>query len=264
MAATYWISIAYRLFESRHPRELATRRARDEVMIISECTWFQVEERLKSEDRAAVPLGSTEQHAQLSLSTDSILAQRIANDAAGPLGIPVFPVVPYGITPIFLGYPGTISVRVSTYVALLRDILDSLYSQGFRRIAFVNAHGGNQPAASLAVEWMAEHRDASVKMHNWWIAPKTLAKCHEFDAVASPASWSENFPWTRLPTEVLPTQRKPMVDVPALFAKSPAEARKYLGDGVFGGPYQMPDDVMEAVWEVAVQETREFLMGPWH
>lgn len=188
MAATYWISIAYRLFESRHPRELATRRARDEVMIISECTWFQVEERLTSEDRAVVPLGSTEQHAQLSLSTDSILAQRIANDAAGPLGIPVFPVVPYGITPIFLGYPGTISVRVSTYVALLRDILDSLYSQGFRRIAFVNAHGGNQPAASLAVEWMAEHRDASVKMHNWWIAPKTLAKCHEFDAVASHAS----------------------------------------------------------------------------
>src|SRR5262245_58835874 len=98
-------------------------------MIISESTWFQVDERLKSEDRAVVPLGSTEQHAQLSLSTDTILAERIAAEAAAPLGIPVFPVVPYGITPIFLGYPGTVSLRVSTYVALLRDILDSLYSQ---------------------------------------------------------------------------------------------------------------------------------------
>jgi creatinine amidohydrolase len=54
------------------------------------------------------------------------------------------------------------------------------------------------------------------------------------------------------------------VDVPSLRAKSPQAARKLLGDGVFGGPYQMPDDVMEAVWDVAVQETRDFLMGPWH
>lgn len=233
-------------------------------MRISESTWYQVEEKLKTENRVVVPLGSTEQHAQLSLSTDTLLAERIAVDAAGPLGIPVFPAIPYGITPIFLGYPGTISIRVATYVALLRDILDSLYSQGFRRIAFVNAHGGNLPAASLAVECMAENSDASVKMHNWWIAPKTLAKLHEFDRTASHASWSENFAWTRLPDQVLPTQRKPMIDVPTLFAKSPAEARKYLGDGVFGGPYQMSDEIMDAVWKVAVQETQEFLIGPWH
>jgi creatinine amidohydrolase len=232
-------------------------------MLISESTWGQVETRLKTDDRAVVPLGSTEQHSQLSLATDTLLAERIAIDAARPLGIPVFPAVPYGITPLFLGYPGTVSLRVSTYVALLRDILDSLYAHGFRRIAFINAHGGNQPAVGLAGEWMAEHEDASVKVHDWWIAPKTLAKLHTFDAVASHASWSENFPWTRLPNEVLPTQRKPMVDVPSLRAKSPQAARKLLGDGVFGGPYQMPDDVMEAVWDVAVQETRDFLVGPW-
>jgi len=232
-------------------------------MRVSESTWFQIEAWLKSDDRAVIPLGSTEQHAQLSMSTDSILADRISNDAAAPLGIPVFPVVPYGITPMFLGYPGTVSVRVATYAALLRDMLDSLYSQGFRRIAFVNAHGGNQPAGGLAGEWMAEHRDASVKVHDWWIAPKTLAKLHEFDRVTSHASWSENFPWTRLEGEQLPTQRKPMIDVAALRAKSPIEARRFLGDGVFGGPYQMSDEVMLAVWETAVQETREFLIGPW-
>jgi creatinine amidohydrolase len=37
--------------------------------------------------------------------TDSILAERVAAEAAEPLGIPVFPVVAYGITPYFRAYP---------------------------------------------------------------------------------------------------------------------------------------------------------------
>ena len=47
-------------------------------MKISEMNWLQVEEYLKSDDRAVVPLGCTEQHAYLSLSVDSILAERVA------------------------------------------------------------------------------------------------------------------------------------------------------------------------------------------
>ena len=68
-------------------------------MKISEMNWSAVETYLKRDDRAVLPLGSTEQHAGLSLSVDSILAERIALDAAEPLGVPVFPVLPYGITP---------------------------------------------------------------------------------------------------------------------------------------------------------------------
>ena len=79
-----------------------------------------------SDDRAVLPLGSTEQHASLSLSVDSILSERVAREAAEPLGVPVFPVVAYGLTPYFLAYPGSISLRVETYVALVRDILDGL------------------------------------------------------------------------------------------------------------------------------------------
>ena len=79
-------------------------------------------------------------------SVDSILAERVAVDAAEPLGVPVFPPVTYGITPYFLAFPGTISLRVETYARLIRDVLDSLASSGFRRIVIVNGHGGNQPA----------------------------------------------------------------------------------------------------------------------
>jgi creatinine amidohydrolase len=80
-------------------------------MRVSDMNWKQVEAWLKDDDLAILPLGSTEQHAGLSLSVDSILAEKIALDAAEPLGVPVFPVMPYGLAPYFLNYPGTISLR---------------------------------------------------------------------------------------------------------------------------------------------------------
>jgi creatinine amidohydrolase len=115
-------------------------------MKIAEMNWLQVEDYLKHEDRVVLPLGSTEQHAYLSLSTDSILAERVAVEAAEPIGVMVFPVVAYGITPYFMAYPGTISLRVNTYMQVIHDILESLIQHGFKRIVFVNGHGGNTPA----------------------------------------------------------------------------------------------------------------------
>jgi creatinine amidohydrolase len=232
-------------------------------MKIAAMNWSQVENYLKHDDRAVVPLGSTEQHAGLSLMVDVILSERVAVDAAEPLGIPVFPPVPYGITPYFGAYPGTVSLRVATYTALIRDILDSLQRSGFRRILLVNGHGGNQPAASLAIEWIADHPDCRVKFHNWWSAPRTMAKVKEIDPVASHASWMENFTWTRLPGVEQPAQQKPMVDFERMRMLDPQGVREVIGDGNFGGLYQRSDEEMQAIWEIAVVETRELLEGPW-
>lgn len=232
-------------------------------MTISAMNWSQVERYLATDDRAVVPLGSTEQHAGLSLSVDSILSERVATEAAGPLGVPVFPVLAYGVTPYFLAYPGSVSLRVSTYLALVRDVLDSLARQGFRRILLVNGHGGNAPAGALAIEWMADHPGTAVKFHNWWNAPQTFAKVQEIDPVASHASWMENFPWTRLAGVVQPESQKPMVDFDRMRVMAPEGVRALLGDGNFGGLYERPDADMLAIWEVAVAETRALLEGPW-
>jgi creatinine amidohydrolase len=225
--------------------------------------WQQVEEYLKHDDRAVVPLGSTEQHAFLSLSVDSILSERVAAEAAEPLGVPVFPVLAYGITPYFRAYPGSISLRVGTYLAIIRDILDGLAESGFRRILIVNGHGGNSPAAALADEWMADHESCSIKFHNWWNAPKTWAQVQATDPVASHASWMENFPWTRLAGVAMPDTRKPMTDLARLKTLGPRAVREYLGDGNFGGRYQRADDEMLAIWQVAVAETRALIEGSW-
>ena len=87
---------------------------------------MQVEAYLEHDDRAILPLGSTEQHSHLRLTVDCILPERVAAEAAEPLGIPVFPVVSYGVTPYFRQYPGTISLKVETHLDVVRDILDSM------------------------------------------------------------------------------------------------------------------------------------------
>jgi len=230
---------------------------------VSGMNWSQVEAWLQVDDRAILPLGSTEQHAGLSLSVDSILSHKVAIDAAEPLGVPVFPVMPYGITPYFLGYPGTVSLRVETYGRVIRDILDCLATSGFRRILMVNGHGGNLPAHAVAIEWMGDHPDVQVRFHSWWNAPMVQAKVEATDPVASHASWMENFPWTRLEGVALPDAQKPMIDFGHLRLLGPEAVRAYVGDGNFGGVYQRPDAEMLAIWEVAVEETRALLEGPW-
>jgi len=232
-------------------------------MRIADMNWQQVEEYLARDDRAVVPLGSTEQHAYLSLCVDSILSERVAVEAAEPLGVPVFPVLAYGITPHFRGYPGSITLRVATYMRIMRDMLDSLAEHGFRRIVLVNGHGGNTPAQALVDEWMADHAGRRVRFHNWWNAPRVWAKVQEIDPVASHASWMENFPWTRLAGVGMPDEQKPMADLTGLRLLGPAEIRERLGDGNYGGRYQRPDDDMHAIWAVAVDETRSLIEGPW-
>jgi creatinine amidohydrolase len=232
-------------------------------MRVTDMNWMQVEDYLRRDDRCVLPLGSTEQHGYLSLSVDSILSERVATEAAEPMGVPVFPVLAYGITPYFKAYPGTLTLRVETYLAVMRDLLDGLAHAGFRRILLCNGHGGNVPAAGLAVEWIADHPDCRVRFHNWYNAPRTWAKVQEIDRVGSHASWMESFPWTRLGNITVPSSSKPMTDLDTLRLLPPKAVRALLGDGNFGGLYQRPDDEMLALWKVAVAETRDLIEGPW-
>jgi creatinine amidohydrolase len=210
-----------------------------------------------------LPLGSTEQHAYLSLSVDSILAERIAVEAAESLGVLVFPVVAYGITPHFRAFPGSITLRVDTYLRVVGDIFDAMAEQGFKRILIVNGHGGNAPAQSLAVEWMSDHPEIRIKFHSWWSAPKTWAETLAIDPIASHASWMENFPWTRLANVTMPDKQKPMSDLDYLRQLDPQSLRDYLKDGNYGGRYEREDEEIMKIWRAGVEETRQLLTEAW-
>ena len=169
----------------------------------------------------------------------------------------------YGLVPYFMAYPGTITLRTGTYVRLVRDILDSLFQTGFRRVLMVSGHGGNAPADAVASGWMADHPGTRVKFFQWWQGPRFLAAARAVDPVGSHASWFENFPWTRLAGVDLPEGRKAPVDRAGMARLVGDELRASLGDGNLGGVYERSDEEMLAIWKVGVEETRTMMDAGW-
>ncbi len=233
-------------------------------MRIADMNWMQVRDHAAHDDRAVLPIGSVEQHAYLSLAVDMILAERIAIEAAAPVNIPVFPVIPYGLTPSFVEYPGTVTLKSATFAAVVTDVLEGIVRSGFKRITVVNGHGGNTPAHGAVLEWLDRHHGVQVKWHNWWNAPKTWAAVQATDSIASHASWMENFPWTRLPNVAMPREAKPMLDHARFQQLDPKAKKALLGDGNYGGLYQRRDEDMLAIWQVAVTETRDVIADGWN
>lgn len=232
-------------------------------MRVARTTWMQIEDYLRHDDRCVIPLGSTEQHAYVSMATDAILAERVAADAAEPLGIPVFPALTYGITPYFMGYPGTVTLSVATYERVIVEILGSVRRHGFRRILILNGHGGNGQARPAAEVWADGEDGVELRWHDWWKAPRVRAAVDAIDPEASHASWMETFPWTRVPGVELPEGHKSPVDLSGRNELSPNRFREIIGDGSFGGHYERSDEEMEAIWEVAVSEVRDRMTEGW-
>lgn len=190
-----------------------------------------------------------------------ILAERVCVEAAEPTGVPVYPVLPFGVAPGFTTYPGSVSLQLDTLVAVLRELLDTLYGQGFRRFLVVNAHGGNVPAEEPLAAWARERDSARLRFHNWWASERVQETALGIYANATHANWFENFPWTRLEGVAMPTEDKPVPEtIP--FGR-PEAMRETLGDGTFGGAYQRPDEDMLRVWSVAVEEVRELIESGW-
>lgn len=94
-----------------------------------------------------IPLGAIEQHAEhLPVDTDATNAFEVAKLAAAQLREAkaiVLPVQSYAFSPHHKSWPGTVSLSAATLTALLIDIGSSLHATGFRRMLFVNGHGGN-------------------------------------------------------------------------------------------------------------------------
>ena len=233
-------------------------------MRIAEMDWRMVEDWVRHDDRCALPLGSTEQHAGLSLATDAILAERVAVEAAEPLGIPVFPALPYGLTPYFTAFPGTVTLRVATYAAVLRDVLDSLKQAGLPPRAD-RQRPWRQPAGRVGRAGMDDGQSGCA-----CALPRLVARAAHRRRGAGDRSGGEpceldgEFPLDAS-GRIAPPQEgvKPMVDTDRLRTLPPFEVRTLIDDGNFGGRYQRDDSEMLEIWDVAVRETRALLQEDW-
>lgn len=107
-------------------------------------TWCEVKEYLKKRQDIIIPIGSTEQHGPIGhIGTDFICPETIAKKISDLTGTLVAPTLPVGMSQHHLAFPGSITLRPSTLIALVNDVTQSLYSQGFTHVFFLNGHGGN-------------------------------------------------------------------------------------------------------------------------
>ena len=147
-------------------------------MDLQRSTWPEVEEYLQRRTDILVPLGSTEQHGPAGLvGTDAICPEVIARAAGDREGVLVAPTIAYGNAQHHLAFAGTMSLRPTTLVALVTDLLDSLARQGFERVLLLNGHGGNIAPVhtALAEVQAAVTLDGASPMRaelaNWWEGP---------------------------------------------------------------------------------------------
>lgn len=109
---------------------------------------------------AVLPFGSIEQHGpHLPCGTDTFAAELVAEEIAAQLGALYVPFGPYGVTPIHAGHPGTITLRRSTFEALLTDVVDELIAMGVRALVLVNWHEGNTPSMNAVATELQDRHD---------------------------------------------------------------------------------------------------------
>ena len=143
--------------------------------LLEQMSWEEVKDYLAHDDRVILALGATEQHGRhLGLGTDSIEAEAIAVNTGEATGVAVAPVVKYGVSMQLMSFSGTITLRPVTLMAVVEDILRSLYQHGFRRVLVVNGHGGNTASLSSAIENVASDLSGlRIKHFAWWTDPES-------------------------------------------------------------------------------------------
>ena len=146
---------------------------------------------------------------------------------------------------------------------MVRDLLDSLHGQGFRRFLLLNGHGGNEPVAGLAHEWMAANPDGQVRFHSWWNGPRTWAVVQRIDPRGDARVVARELPVDAAARRRGAAQGKPMIDPVHLRILDPAGVRALLEDGSYGGRYQRSDEEMLEVWAAGVTEVRDLLANGW-
>ena len=110
--------------------------------------WKQVDALPRQSTLLVLPTAAIEQHGpHLPLATDTLINNLLLGHALEKLApeLPVYalPPVHYGKSNEHIGFPGTLSVSTSTFMAVLRDLGASIAAAGFRKLALYNTHGGN-------------------------------------------------------------------------------------------------------------------------
>ncbi len=180
----------------------------------------------------------------------------LADAAAQQTGVLVAPPVNFGSSPYFLDYPGTLSLRLSTLMDVVEDLIRSAYGQGFKRILVLNGHGGNTGVKMRLGELANQLEGLDLQWYAWWLSHSVEEVALRHELKPSHANWLEAFPFTLVAG--LPEGEKVPPHVPSDILDAKA-AREVYGDGSFGGRYQVPQEIMDEMFAACLADVLQML-----
>ena len=233
-------------------------------------TWQEVEAYLKGSSAIIIPIGSTEQHGPTGfIGTDALCPEVLAQGIAEETGALVGPTLAIGMAQHHLGFAGSITLRPSTLVAVICDVVNSLARHGFARFFFLNGHGGN--VATLSAAFAELYAEASLGragdrpplacVHkNWWDTRGVKALSEELFGAAegSHATCSEiSLTYHAYPEQVKQVEMTPK-RAPSGTFRDAADYRRRYPDGRIGSDPSLASAAAGArIYETAVKDLSE-------
>ncbi len=137
-------------------------------------TWPEVELYLKKKKDIIIPVGSTEQHGPTGIiGTDFLSAWSIAKEVGIKNKTMVASPICYGMALHHMAFPGSASLKPSTFIQVVKEVIESYASAGFENFYFINGHGGNIPSLQAAFsECLTSDQKWNMKLFNWWHLPE--------------------------------------------------------------------------------------------
>lgn len=149
--------------------------------MIEEMTPQEITDALKEVDTIVVPLGSVEQHGpHLPVGTDTLIPITVAKRVAERTKVLVAPPIYYGNSLSMIDMKGVFTVTPDTLANLLLDLCKSFSKQGFKKIVFLNGHGGNTQVLSFIGQKARIETGALIVRIDWWdIVAEEISKICE-------------------------------------------------------------------------------------
>lgn len=190
---------------------------------------------------AILPVGSFEQHGpHLPLDTDNRIAEAMAIETARRSVGMVLPALNVGYAWVWRGRPGTLTLRFDTYMAVIRDIAESLAGWGIKALFVLSAHGSNpQPVKHAIRELIHDKHDIAVLNSLYAGLSEMLAECDS-------EQWANDIHAEEIETALMLAIAPELVHmdraaadyppVPADYGKSELSMGMFMRSGVFGDP----------------------------
>jgi creatinine amidohydrolase len=233
-------------------------------------TWLEVEAYLEHSRAILIPIGSTEQHGPNGLiGTDAICPETVARGVGDKTGALIGPTLVVGMSQHHMAFPGTVTLRPATLLAVIKDVVDSLARHGFERIYFLNGHGGNIAVARAAFSEIyaesslqpAEGKPSPrCKLGNWWSGTRVTKLSQRLfgSADGSHATASEvSVSYFAFPAAVKEVEMSPKV-APVGPILDATDYRRRFPDGRIGSdPSRASIEAGEKLYAAAVEDVAE-------